>query len=130
MSTIENKTVVRRLIEAYNKRDAIILNEVLVPDIAKRYLELYIPKNSATWADERVEITDTLAEGDWVWARMTHTGHHVGEYRGIPATGKMKTNAGCMFFRLAAGRITEHTALWDNLGELTQLGGVVVPGAQ
>jgi hypothetical protein len=29
MSTEENKTVVRRFIEAYNRRDAIVLNEVL-----------------------------------------------------------------------------------------------------
>ena len=130
MSTEENKTVVRRFIEAYNKRDATVLNEVLDPDIAKRYLEIHIPRNSATWADERVEITDMLAEGDWVWAQMAHTARHVGEYRGIPATGKTKTAAGCMFFRVAAGKIVEHAALWDFLGELTQLGGVVVPGGQ
>ena len=130
MSTEENKTVVRRFIEAYNRRDAIVLNEVLDPGIAMRYLEIYIPRNCATWADERVEITDTLAEGDWVWARMTHTGRHVGEYRGIPPTHKTKTCAGCMFFHVATGKIVEHAALWDNLGELTQLGGVVSPGGQ
>jgi len=130
MSTEENKTVVRHFIDAYNRRDAIVLNEVLDPGIATRYLEIHIPRNSATWADERVEITDTLAEDDWVWARMTHTGRHLSEYRGIPPTGKTKTNAGCMFFRIATGKIVEHSALWDNLSELTQLGGVVVPGAQ
>ena len=130
MSTEENKTGVRRFIEAYNTRDAIVLNEVLDPEIATRYLEVYIPRNSAVWADERVEITDTLAEGDWVGARMTHTGRHVGEYRGIPPTGKTKTNAGCMFFHVAAGKVVEHAAVWDHLGELTQLGGVVVPGGQ
>jgi predicted ester cyclase len=130
MSTEENKIVVRRFAEAYNGRDAAVLNQVLAPDAAQRYLEIYIPRNCATWADERVEITDTLAEGDWVWARMTHTARHVGEYRGIPATGKTKTCAGCMFFHVATGKIVEHAALWDNLGELTQLGGVVVAGEQ
>ena len=130
MSTEDNKTVVRRFIEAYNRRDAIVLNEVLDPDIATNYLEIHIPRNSATWADERVEITDTLAEGDWVWARMTHNGRHVGEYRGIPPTGKTKTNDGCMFFRVAKSKIVEHAALWDNLVELTQLGGMVSPGGR
>ena len=31
MSTEENKAVVRRFIEAYNRRDAAVLNEVLAP---------------------------------------------------------------------------------------------------
>lgn len=100
------------------------------PDAAQRYLDIHIPRNSATWADERLEITDTLAEGDLVWARVTHSARHVGDYRGIPPTGKTKTNAGCIFCRVAAGKIVEHATLWDFLGELTQLGGVVVPGAQ
>jgi predicted ester cyclase len=130
MSTEENKTVVRRFAAAYNGRDAAVLNEVLAADAAQRYLEIHIPRNSATWADERLEITDTLAEGDWVWARVTHSARHVGEYRGIPPTGKTKTNAGCIFCRVTAGKIVEHATLWDSLGELTQLGGVVVPGEQ
>ena len=129
MSTEENKTVVRRFVEAYNKRDAIVLNEVLDPDIATRYLEIHIPKNSATWADERFEITDILAEGDWVWVRMTHTGRQVGEYRGIPPTGKTITSAGCMFCHVATGKIVEYSAVWNNLDQITQLGGVVRPGA-
>ena len=54
----------------------------------------------------------------------------MGEYRGIPPTGKTKTNTGCIFYHVAAGKIIEHATLWDFLGELTQLGGVVVPGAQ
>jgi predicted ester cyclase len=130
MSTEENKIVVHRFAEAYNGRDAAVLNEVLAADAAQRYLEIYIPRNSATWADERLEVTDTLAEGDLVWARVTHSARHVGEYRGIPPTGKTKTNAGCIFCRVAAGKIVEHATLWDLLGELTQLGGMVVPGAQ
>ena len=73
MSTEENKAVVRRFAEAYNGRDAAVLNEVLTPDAAQRYLEIYIPRNSATWADERLDITDALAEGDRVWARVTHS---------------------------------------------------------
>jgi C-1 hydroxylase len=128
MSTEDNKTVVRRFVEAYNRRDAMVLNEILDPGIALRYLEIYIPSNSARWADERLEITGMLAEGDWVWARLAHTARHVGEYRGIPPTGKTKTNGGCMFFHVVNGKIVEHAALWDNLAELTQLGGVVVPG--
>jgi C-1 hydroxylase len=130
MSTEDNKTVVRRFIEAYNRRDAMVLNEVLDPAIALRYLEIYIPNNNARWADERLEITGLLAEGDWVWTRLAHTARHVGEYRGIPPTGMTKTNAGCMFFHVVNGQIVEHAALWDNLAELTQLGGVVVPGPQ
>jgi C-1 hydroxylase len=130
MSTEENKAVVRRFAEAYNGRDAAVLNEVLAPDAAQRYLDIHIPRNGATWADERFEITDALGEGDWVWARVTHTGRHVGQYRGIPPTGKTKSNAGCIFCRVAGGKIVEHATLWDFLGELTQLGGVVVAGGQ
>jgi len=129
MSTEENKAVVRRFIEAYNNRDAIVLSEVLVPDAAQRYMEIYIPRNSATWADERFEITSVLAEDDWVCVRLTHTGRHVGEYRGIPPTGKTITSAGCLFCRVVANRIVEHSPVWDDLGQLTKLGATIMPPA-
>ena len=32
--------------------------------------------------------------------------------------------------RVSGGKVVEFSGIWDNLGRIQQLGGVVVPGAQ
>ena len=41
-----------------------------------------------------VTIEDIVAEGDKVWVRVTATGTHKGEYRGLAPTGKKITLTG------------------------------------
>ncbi len=127
MSTEENKALVRRFIDGYNTRDSALLNAALAPDLAKAYIETHIPRNSTYWADQRLEITDMIAEGDKVWARLTHSGRHIGEYLGLPATGKTKTSSMVILCRVAAGKIAEHGAVGDRLDEVQQLGAKIVP---
>ena len=130
MSTEENKTVVRRFIEAYHRRDAASLKEVAAPDLAKSLIEQAMPVNDAIWADRRLDVTEMMAEGDWVWGRLAASGRHIGEWRGLPPTGKTATGAGIGFMRVAGGKIIEFSAIWDDLARIQQLGGVVVPGEQ
>ncbi len=130
MSTEENKAVVRRFVDTFYRRDVAALREVAAPDLAKVLIEQAMPAGDAFWADRRLDITEMMAEGDWVWARMTHSGRHIGEWQGLPPTGKTSTNAGVGFMRVIGGKVVEFSALWDDLGRIQQLGGVVVPGAQ
>jgi steroid delta-isomerase-like uncharacterized protein len=72
--------------------------------------------------DVQIRVLDLIAEGDKVVARIEATGTHLGEWQGIPPTGKRFTISGMTMRRIADGKIVER---WDNLdwlGVMQQLG--------
>ena len=130
MSTEENKAVVRRFIDTFYRRDVAAFREVTAPDLAKVAIEQWMPTQDAIWADRQLGITEMMAEGDWVWARLTSSGRQIGEWMGLPPTGKTSTGTGVGFMRVSGGKVVEFSGIWDDLGRIQQLGGVVVPGGQ
>jgi steroid delta-isomerase-like uncharacterized protein len=58
-------------------------------------------------------IEDQVAEGDRVVTRVTATGDHVGDYWGVPATGKRVSMEGIAIHRIADGKIAEHWGTSD-----------------
>lgn len=114
MSIEENKAVVTRFIDGFNRHDSIVLRDVLSPELAEMFIERGIPANSAKWSDHRGDIIDMLGEGDKVWVHLATSGRHTGDWPGHgPATGKKWANRGLMFMRLAAGKIVEFDGLWE-----------------
>jgi steroid delta-isomerase-like uncharacterized protein len=67
-------------------------------------------------------IEDLVAEGDRIVVRWTNAGTHVGEFAGIPATGRTFTIAGIDIYRIADEQLCEHWHVIDQLGMLAQLG--------
>ena len=63
-----------------------------------------------------------IAEGDRVMVRWTGRGRQQGEYFCIPPTNREITLSGIYIFRIENDRIAEVWNLWDQLGELQQLG--------
>ena len=125
MSTEENKAVVRRFAEAFTNHDAAVLNEVLAPDLAKKVIEQWLPGNDALWADHRAEVADIVSEGDKAWALLATSGRHIGEWMGLPATGKAWTNRVAVFCRVVNGKIVEWVVIPDIQNHMNQLGGVL-----
>jgi steroid delta-isomerase-like uncharacterized protein len=78
--------------------------------------------------DQGFTIHDQIAEGDRVVERWTMTATHVGDWLGIPATGKRIVVAGMDISRLEDGRLAEHWTQMDALGMLQQLG--VIPAEE
>jgi ketosteroid isomerase-like protein len=72
-------------------------------------------------------IEDVFTEGDRVALRMTVRGTHLGDFQGMPPTGKEVTLTSSNIFRLAGGKIVESWAEFDALGMLQQLGAVPAP---
>lgn len=66
-------------------------------------------------------VEDLIAEGDRVVVRWTNAGTHVGDFAGIPATGRPFTIAGIDIYRVAGGQLCEHWHVIDQLGMLGQL---------
>jgi ketosteroid isomerase-like protein len=130
MSYEDLKRPVRLFVDGYTQRDSTLLQEALAPDLAKFWIEKQIPQNSTYWADDRLEIIDMIAEGDKVWAHVTHSTRHIGEYKGLPPTGKTQSHSLVLMCRVAEGKIVQHQVVSDRLSEVEQLGAKIVPGAQ
>ncbi|MGI9084927.1 MAG: ester cyclase [Aeromicrobium sp.] len=70
----------------------------------------------------RFTVDDVIAEGDKVVVRWTNEGTHVGEFAGIPATGRSFSVAGIDIYRVEGDRLAEHWHVIDQLALLGQLG--------
>jgi len=128
MSAEENKELVRRYVEAINALDRDAFNALCTSQFAPQAKE-QLHGIYATFENHHITITDMIAEGDKVWARLATRGGHSGEFEGIPPTGKQWTNTGVAFFRLIEGRIAEQDTLFDVLNHLKQVGARIVPPA-
>jgi steroid delta-isomerase-like uncharacterized protein len=77
---------------------------------------------------QKFTIEDVIAEGDRVVVRWTGSGTHVGDFMGIPPTGRSFTIAGIDIHRIENGRMAEHWHVVDQLSLMGQLG--LIPQAQ
>jgi len=133
MSSEANKAIVARFYEtALNAGDVTVLDELTTPDYEEHDP---LPGQGAgreglrdrvrTIVEafgQRFTVEDMIAEGDRVVARWTGSGTHVGEFMGIPPTGKSFTISGIDVYRMADGKMAEHWHVIDQLALLGQLG--------
>jgi steroid delta-isomerase-like uncharacterized protein len=77
----------------------------------------------AAFPDFAVEVHDTIAEGDKVVTRWSMRGTHLGEYNGIPATGRVVGHGAISIDRVQDGLITDEWIEFDQYGLLRQLRG-------
>jgi steroid delta-isomerase-like uncharacterized protein len=82
-------------------------------------------RRNAAFPDWKVTVDDIIAEGDKVVARATGEGTHLGEYMGIPPTGRRIKVSWIAIYRIADGRLAEHWQHIDELGLRQQLGAVL-----
>ena len=73
------------------------------------------------FSDSGITIEDMIAEGDKVAVDWTWTGTHIGEFMGIPPTGRHIAVKGISIHRLADGKFVESWASYDALGMMQQL---------
>jgi steroid delta-isomerase-like uncharacterized protein len=129
----QNKSLIRRFTdEIWNKKDSSKLGDFLAPNCSmqtpdgtlrgvndyKQLHETYI----RAFPDCKLTIDEVIAEGDMVAARYTFTGTHKGELRGVAPTGKHLNETGMLICRIANGKVTEETTIWDRLALLEKLG--------
>jgi len=82
-------------------------------------------RRNAAFPDWKVTVDDIIAEGDMVVARATGQGTHLGEYMGIPPTGRRIAVSWIAIYRIADGKLAEHWQQIDELGLRRQLGVVL-----
>ena len=134
MSTEENKAIVRRFMDAYNKRNLEIFDELVAPDYYDHVFEQKGRDNLKqlftmafeAFPDWYEAIEDIIAEGDKVWVRVKATGTHTGEWNlfgaRLPPTDKKTSIMMVFIWRIVNGKLVEGWEVDDNLEFLKQLG--------
>ena len=137
MSLEENKDLVRLLLEVdVTEANEEVSDRIIHPDFfdhtnppgMQRGIEGHkaiIRLFKAAFPDQQWIIEDLIAEGDKVVARTLFRATHLGDFFGIPPTGKQVEATGTHILRIADGKIAEHWGNNDDLGLMRQLG--VVP---
>jgi steroid delta-isomerase-like uncharacterized protein len=133
MGIEENKEVARRYYEAVlNGGDLAALDELAVPDY-EEHDPLPGQGTGRAGLEDRVRmlrsafaphftIGDVIAEGDRVVVRWTNEGTHVGEFMGMPPSGRSFSIAGVDIHGIRDGKLAEHWHVVDQLSMLQQLG--------
>jgi predicted ester cyclase len=137
----DNKEVARRFYEeVLNKHDVDLLDEIAaqgyeehdpLPGQGTGLAGLKERVNALiTGLDPHFTIEDVIAEGDKVVVRWTNSGTNIGEFAGMPATGRSFTIGGIDIYRVEGGKLAEHWHQVDMLGHMVQLGFIPAPGGE
>lgn len=140
MSPEENKALVRHYLEEIYRGNLDILDAVISdeyvgsvpPPPGMSSVEDY--KRSfgglrRAFPDIQIRFDALIAEDEWVAMHCTIEGTHLGEWRGIPPTGKHAIWTATAFRRVRDGKLVQGFATWDWLSVLEQLGATVTPPA-
>lgn len=131
----ENKRVVERFMDALNRREFAVLEEVISPDIQRhsgatpdltiesreQFIE-FLKQDVQGVPDVRQEIDLILAEGDLVAVRARYLGTQTGQWGPFPPSGKSIELSFIGIMKLKDGQIVEIWVEWDNMNALRQLG--------
>lgn len=131
MSTEENKALVRRYIETWNRGDLAGMAQFWSPHMVHHTrngshgfdsVNSIVSTFMQAFPDLQFVIEDLVAEGDRVASRMTAYATHTGEYMGVQPTGR---RVSCTVFgvaRVAGGKLVEHWGVTDELHLMQQIG--------
>lgn len=128
-----NKALVRRFVDQLvNERNPAAADDFLAADFVDHNASPDQPPGPegvkrvservfSVLADLRVEMDLMIAEADKVAVRHRAQARHVGNFMGIPATGKLLTWTTISIYRIDNGRIAERWGLIDHADLLRQL---------
>ncbi len=133
MSLEENKAIVRRFIEAYNKRNLDLIDDFVAPDyvdhtnkVDREGLKQLFNMGLTAFPDWHETIEDIIAEGDKVLVRLAYTGTHTGEFMRLAPTGKKITSKTVGIYRVVNGKLAEYWNVTDNVNIFKQIGAIEI----
>ena len=138
MSENYNKKIIRKYIEE-------IVNTGNVKDIEKYISPQYYEGNRPdgqrvgiagakehilgvrqTYPDLKLEISQQIAEGDWVATCITAEGTHQGKWMGMTPTGKKVKITGVNIDKVMDGKIVEHGGAANMFEALLEIGAIKI----
>lgn len=136
----ENKRLAQRALdEVFSAGDMSAVDEIFARDFVnheagpqtppgREGLKVTVRWMRSAFSDMRYEVEDAIAEDDKVVLRVISRGRHAGDFMGFPATGREFAVKQIHVYRVVDGKILEHWAVRDDLGQGIQLGFVPGPG--
>jgi len=136
MTLEENLEIGRKMMEAVNKKDLGLLDDLVIPEYVNKQLKVrsredlkqILRRQYSGFPDVHRTLEDIIADKDTVWIRVTITGTHTGEYRGIAPTGKKYVMDAVPHYRIVDGKIVEGWSVWNPLDLFKQLGVIEYKG--
>ena len=137
-----NKALVRRFYEeAWVKGKLDVIDEVFAYEYVRHDLRstqaLPGPEGMkritadfrSAFPDLRFEVEIVIAEDEFVAARWTASGTHLGAWGAVEPTGRSATFSGVNIFRFENGKVAEIWNHRDDLGLMEQVGAAIYAGA-
>ncbi len=135
MKTSEHKQIVHKYVDSINQGKLNIINELCDRNyvyhgigeesrLSKEGYLNFLNEVRQAFPDFNIRIDDLVAEDDRVAYRMTVSGTHKGEFKGIAATGKKFTVSTVGEILFKDGRIVEEWEIYDTIGMMSQLGAL------
>jgi predicted ester cyclase len=130
MSLEENKAIVRRLYDAFNKHNWDLLDDLVAPEYFDHTRQLrgletlkqQMKLGRLAFSDYHETIEDIIAEGDKVWVLITYTAAHTGDFFGLAPTGNKLAAPGVDIHRIVDGKVLEYWNVTNTLDWFIQLG--------
>lgn len=127
-----NKESMKRIFEeAWSKGNVQVLDELVAPTFKQHQYDrpstregfkAIIQEVRTAFPDLKVTVEDSVAEDDKVWVRVTCRGTHLGQFKGLPPTGKSFEITEIHIVRIENGKGVEHWGVADTLGLMQQIG--------
>jgi hypothetical protein len=125
MSSEENKEFIRRYLEALSGKPKPVSMLRLFIDEKEPLIQHIVACESA-FPLYSLDPEEIIAESDLVSVRGMVRGTHLGEFAGVPPTGKKVEFLIFITYQIANGKIVDHWMLTDNLALMQQIGAEVV----
>jgi predicted ester cyclase len=136
LSFKENIEIGKKMMEAVNNQDFVLLDNLVIPDYVNQQLNVrsredlkeILNRQYSGFPDVHRTMEDIIADENSVWIKVKITGTHTGEYRGIAPTGKKYVMDAVPHYRIVDGKIVEGWSVWNPLNLFMQLGVIKYKG--
>jgi len=141
MSIEQNKALVRKFADCIDTKDLDAALTLLSPNFVDHTppaglppgiegIRMFFTMQFAAFPDGRLNVQDTIAEGDKVVCRTSGEGTHQGMFLGMAPTGKHITWSFIEIWRIRDGKLAEHWVEADMMSVMQQLGVLPPPPAR
>jgi predicted ester cyclase len=121
----ENKAIVRRWIESYNRRN-LDFDEFIAPDYVDHTNKVDREGLKRLFAMGLKAFPDWHETIDKVWVRLAYTGTHKSEFFGLAPTGNKITSRSVDIYRIVNDKLAEYWNVTDNMDMFKQIGAVEI----